>query len=81
MSYSRLAFHKVRRTLVIMQTIKPFSSILYDSTVFASCRILPSMNGGISVLEGTSHTHHTVVLHQRTGINMLLLAYFPPFFF
>lgn len=29
-------------TFVTMQTMKPFSSILYDSTVFASCRILPS---------------------------------------
>jgi hypothetical protein len=28
-------------TLEIMQTMKPFSSILYDSTVLASCRILP----------------------------------------
>jgi hypothetical protein len=27
--------------LETMQTMKPFSSILYDSTVFASCRILP----------------------------------------
>jgi hypothetical protein len=27
--------------LETMQTMKPFSSMLYDSTVFASCRILP----------------------------------------
>jgi len=28
-------------TLEVMQTMKPFSSILYDSTVLSSCRILP----------------------------------------
>ena len=28
-------------TFEIMQTMKPFSSILYDSTVLASCNILP----------------------------------------
>lgn len=27
--------------LETMQTMKPFSSMLYDSTVLASCRILP----------------------------------------
>jgi hypothetical protein len=30
-----------RNTLETMQTMKPFSSILYDSTVLSSCRILP----------------------------------------
>jgi hypothetical protein len=29
------------RTLETMHTMKPFSSMLYDSTVFASWRILP----------------------------------------
>lgn len=81
MSSSRLAFHKIRRTFVIIQTMKPFSSILYDSTVFPSCRIFPSVDRAISVLPIKSHTHRITMLHQRTGVNVLLLAYFPPFFF
>jgi hypothetical protein len=28
-------------TFCVMHTMKPFSSILYEATVFASCRILP----------------------------------------
>lgn len=32
---------KTLDTLVYMQTMNPFSSILYDSTVFASCNIFP----------------------------------------
>jgi hypothetical protein len=41
---SRLAVKNGEReglTLEVMQTMKPFSSILYDSTVLSSCRILP----------------------------------------
>lgn len=30
-------------TFCVMQTMKPFSSILYDSTVLSSCRILPAV--------------------------------------
>ena len=37
-------------TFDIMQTMKPFSSILYDSTVFASCKILP--------VRGARNQHH-----------------------
>ena len=35
-------------TLVTIHTMKPFSSILYDSTVFASCRILPRKAARVS---------------------------------
>lgn len=41
---SRLKEH----TLDTMHTMKPFSSMLYDSTVLSSCRILPVGGVGLS---------------------------------
>ena len=61
--------------------MKPFSSILYDATVFASCRILPDRHQSSSVWEVTKHDRTAVEPHARTGIDVLLLAYFPSFFF
>lgn len=52
-----LAGHEIRgdtfvlpgiRTFETMHTMKPFSSMLYDSTVFVSARILPGQRHGIS---------------------------------
>lgn len=43
-SVSRLSLSNgaaMKNTLEVIQTMKPFSSILYDSTVLSSCRILP----------------------------------------
>jgi hypothetical protein len=40
-SNSARAWSAGARTLETMHTMKPFSSMLYDSTVFASWRILP----------------------------------------
>lgn len=81
MSHGRLAVGEVKRTFVIIQTMKPFSSILYDSTVFASCRILPSIDRAISAMKIKSHPHRPITLHKHTGVNMFLLADFPPLFF
>lgn len=38
--------------LETMQTMKPFSSMLYDSTVLASCRILPVTSTSAKMLTG-----------------------------
>jgi hypothetical protein len=38
---SLIATLDINHTFETMQTMKPFSSILYDSTVLLSCRILP----------------------------------------
>lgn len=35
-------------TFDVMHTMKPFSSMVYDSTVFPSCRILPSKRTSVS---------------------------------
>ena len=37
----QVSYYSLSHTFVTMQTMNPFSSILYDSTVFASWRILP----------------------------------------
>lgn len=52
-------------TFDIMQTMKPFSSMLYDSTVFASCKILP--------IDG-AHDQHDYLTKEpiHTRINELL---------
>lgn len=61
-----------RRTLETMHTMKPFSSMLYDSTVFASCRILPKPGVSRRVEMGG-------LWHGRTGVDELLLGNFPAF--
>jgi len=57
------------RTLDTMHTMKPFSSMLYDSTVFASCRILP-----ISPHQPVSHGESATA---RTRVDQLLLGHLP----
>ena len=61
-----------QRTFEIMQTMKPFSSILYDSTVLESWRILPSCTGSlVPSVTPVSRTH--------TRVDELLLTSLPTF--
>jgi hypothetical protein len=57
------------RTLDTMHTMKPFSSMLYDSTVFASCRILP-----VPPHQPVSHGEASTA---RTRVDQLLLGHLP----
>lgn len=59
--------------LETMHTMKPFSSMLYDWTVLASCRILPVLgisDTGCGKKRGCS---------KLTGVDELLLGDFPAF--
>jgi uncharacterized protein YjfI (DUF2170 family) len=51
-------------TLDTMHTIKPFSSILYDSTVLASCKILPLKN--VSICSKWQYSCYAVAGRLRT---------------
>ena len=69
-------------TFDIMQTMKPFSSILYDSTVFASCKILPiqgvhDQHNRKSTL--TKSKKFCLPLSMHTRIDELLQASLPSF--
>ena len=46
-------------TLDVMHTMNPFSSILYDSTVFASCKILP---------DDSAQYQHTTAQIRKLGL-------------
>jgi hypothetical protein len=52
--------------------MKPFSSMLYDSTVFASCKILPI---------ASSACHTAICLSELTGVDQLLLGHLPALVF
>jgi hypothetical protein len=60
------------RTLETMHTMKPFSSMLYDSTVFASCKILPV---------ASSACHTATCPSELTGVDQLLLGHLPALVF
>lgn len=60
-----------------MQTMKPFSSMLYDSIVFASWRILP--NSPVRTCSRTCLRALRNRDEELTGVDQLLLRNLPAF--